>query len=178
MALEGTRTFVGFGFGPIQAGLFLYEAFCSGAFRRLVVAEIVPEVVAAVRRADGYFSLNIAHADHIEHFQAGPVEILNPAVESDRAQLVEAIAEAQEIRTALPSVTIYVTDSPASVHRILADGLSKKAEKVPRAPWYMRRRITITPPRYWNPMCSMRFPRIRARVSVQASNSSTRSLAK
>ena len=129
MALEGTRTFVGFGFGPIQAGLFLYEAFCSGAFRRLVVAEIVPEVVAAVRRSDGYFSLNIAHADHIEHFQAGPVEILNPAVESDRAQLVEAIAEAQEISTALPSVTIYVTDGPASVHRILADGLSKKAEK-------------------------------------------------
>ena len=30
------RTFVGFGFGAIQAGLFLYEAQQSGAFTRLV----------------------------------------------------------------------------------------------------------------------------------------------
>jgi hypothetical protein len=45
-------TFVGFGFGPIQAGLFLAEAFqLSGAFHRLVVAEVVPAVVAAVRAA-------------------------------------------------------------------------------------------------------------------------------
>ena len=48
-----TKTFVGFGFGAIQGGLFLYEAFRSGQFRRLVVAEVVPEVVAsfAVLRA-------------------------------------------------------------------------------------------------------------------------------
>ena len=32
-------TFVGFGFGAIQAGLFLYEAYRSGNFGRLVVAE-------------------------------------------------------------------------------------------------------------------------------------------
>jgi len=42
MPLSGKRTFVGFGFGPIQAGLFLYEAFLSGAFRRLVVAGVLP----------------------------------------------------------------------------------------------------------------------------------------
>ena len=52
MGLSGTRTYVGFGFGAIQAGLFLYEAFGSGAFSRLVVAEVVPEVVAAVRREE------------------------------------------------------------------------------------------------------------------------------
>ena len=54
------RTFVGFGFGAIQGGLFLYEAFRSGKFGRLVVAEVVPEVVAAVRRAQGRFRVNIA----------------------------------------------------------------------------------------------------------------------
>lgn len=129
MALDGTRTFAGFGFGPIQAGLFLYEAFCSGAFRRLVVAEILPEVVSAVRRADGYFGINIAHADRVEHFQAGPVEIFNPAVESDRAQLVQAIANANEISTAVPSVTNYVTAGRASLHRMLAEGLSEKAKR-------------------------------------------------
>jgi hypothetical protein len=63
MALTGTRTYVGFGFGAIQAGLFLYEAFVSGAFHRLVVAEVLPEVVAAIRKAEGRFCVNIAHSD-------------------------------------------------------------------------------------------------------------------
>jgi mannitol-1-phosphate 5-dehydrogenase len=137
MALDGTRTFVGFGFGPIQAGLFLYEAFCSGAFRRLVVAEIVPEVVSAVRQANGYFGVNIAHAHHVEHFHAGPIEIFSPAVESDRAQVIEAIADAQEISTAVPSVTNYATSDSASIRRILAEGLLQKAERdAPRAVVY------------------------------------------
>jgi mannitol-1-phosphate 5-dehydrogenase len=137
MALDGTRTFAGFGFGPIQAGLFLYEAFSSGAFRRLVVAEILPDVVSAVRRAGGYFGVNIAHADHIEHFQAGPIEIHDPAVASERARLVEAIANAEEIGTAVPSVTNYVSASPASIRRILAEGLGEKAGRsAPRAVVY------------------------------------------
>ena len=46
MALTGTRTYVGFGFGAIQAGLFLYEAYRSGNFARLVVAEVLPDLVA------------------------------------------------------------------------------------------------------------------------------------
>ena len=50
---QADRTFVGFGFGAIQAGLFLHEAHRAGRFRRLVVAEVVPEVVAAVRRSGG-----------------------------------------------------------------------------------------------------------------------------
>ncbi len=43
------RTFVGFGFGAIQSGLLLYEAYKSENFSRLVVAEVIPAVVAAVR---------------------------------------------------------------------------------------------------------------------------------
>ena len=50
MALTGGRTFVGFGFGAIQAGLFLYEALRSGNFGRLVVGEVLPDVVDTVRR--------------------------------------------------------------------------------------------------------------------------------
>jgi len=34
------KTFVGFGFGAIQGGLFLPEAYRSGNFSRLVVSEI------------------------------------------------------------------------------------------------------------------------------------------
>ena len=79
MALVGDRTFVGFGFGPIQAGLFLYEAFHAGTFRRLVVAEVMPEVVAALRRAKGLFSVNIAHSNRVEAATVGPVEPEDPA---------------------------------------------------------------------------------------------------
>jgi mannitol-1-phosphate 5-dehydrogenase len=137
MGLSGTRTYVGFGFGAIQAGLFLYEAFGSGAFGRLVVAEVLPEVVSAVRGAGGHFCVNIAHSDRVEHAMVGPVEIEDPASAFDRARLVEAIAEAEEIGTAIPSIAYYVSDAPGSLHRVLAAGLRKKAaSNGPRAVVY------------------------------------------
>jgi mannitol-1-phosphate 5-dehydrogenase len=107
--------------------LFLYEAFRSGNFARLVVAEVVPEVVQAVRAAGGRFSVNIAHSDHIEVAQVEPLEIQDPSSESDRHCLVEAVAEAEEIATAVPSVQFYISPSPGSIHRLLAQGLRRKA---------------------------------------------------
>ncbi|MBN1992402.1 MAG: hypothetical protein JW953_06830 [Anaerolineae bacterium] len=137
MALTGKRIYVGFGFGAIQAGLFLYEAFGAAAFGRLVVAEVIPEVVDAVRRAGGYFSLNIAHAKRIEQARIGPIEIENPAQAADRQRLMAAIAQAQEIGTAIPNVTAYVSEGPGSLHRILAQGLRQKVVKGgPRAVIY------------------------------------------
>lgn len=129
MALNGDYTFVGFGFGAIQAGLFLYEAYQSGAFGRLVVAEVLPERVAAVRAAGGFYALNIARADRVETVAIGPVEIFDPGVEADRAALIEAVAEAHELATAIPSVRLYATDGPGSLHRILAAGLARKPER-------------------------------------------------
>ncbi len=120
-------TFVGFGFGPIQAGLFLAEAFASGNFDRLVVAEIAPEVVAAVRQA-GSFTVNIGHADRISALTVTSVEIYNPVEAADQAQLVEAIAQASELATALPSVATYTTGGANSVAAILAQGLLRKLE--------------------------------------------------
>lgn len=137
MGLQGTRTYVGFGFGAVQAGLFLYEAFRSGAFGRLVVAEVMPEVVRTVRQAHGYYSLNIAHADWVEQVSVGPVEILDPAQAPDRARLVAALAGAEEIGTAVPSVAHYESAGPASLHRLLAQGLQEKVRQMgPRAVIY------------------------------------------
>ncbi len=134
MPLSGSRTFVGFGFGPIQAGLFLYEAFQSGDFRRLVVAEIQAETVKSVREAGGRFSVNIAHLDRRESAEIGPVEIADPASEPDRQTLIAAIAEAEEIATAVPNVQNYTTADRGSIHRILAEGLRKKMRRgLPRA---------------------------------------------
>jgi mannitol-1-phosphate 5-dehydrogenase len=127
MTLAGRRTLVGFGFGPIQTGLFLAEAFASGRFGRLVVAEVMPDLVAAIRRAEGRFSVNIAHPDRVEAVTIGPVEIVDTASGLDRRLLVQAIAMADEIATALPSVEYYASDGPGSVHRLLAAGLREKA---------------------------------------------------
>jgi mannitol-1-phosphate 5-dehydrogenase len=137
MALTGTATFAGFGFGAIQAGLFGYEAYQSSAFGRVVVAEVVPAVVAAVRRAGGFYTVNVAHADHCAAVTVGPVTMENPAVAADRARLVAAVAAAQEIATAVPSVQHYVSPGPASLHTILAEGLQRKvASGGPRAVVY------------------------------------------
>jgi mannitol-1-phosphate 5-dehydrogenase len=126
MALTGNRTYVGFGFGAIQSGLFLFEAYHSGAFRRLVVAEVLPEVVSGVRSAGGKIMVNIAHHDRIEQTSLDSIEVLDPAVPDDRQHLIHAVAEAEEIGTAIPSVDYYTTEEPSSLHRILAAGLSKK----------------------------------------------------
>jgi mannitol-1-phosphate 5-dehydrogenase len=124
-----TSTYVGFGFGAIQGGLFLLEASKSGAFDRLVVAEVVPETIRALQDSGGHYAVNVAHADALEVVQVGPVEMLDPAIESDRDALIDALAEAREIGTALPSVAFYTSSSPGSVHRLLAAGLRRKAAK-------------------------------------------------
>jgi len=123
----GQPTFVGLGFGPIQGGLFLYEAFRSGNFGRLVVAEVVPDTVDAVRSSGGCYAVNIAHPDRIEAGRIGPIEIGLPASESDRELIVQAISRAGEIATAVPSVQHYATEGPGSIHRMLARGLRQKA---------------------------------------------------
>ena len=121
-------TFVGFGFGPIQAGLFLYEAFRSGNFQRLVVAEIVPEVVAAVRRAGGAYRLNIATRSGLEVQEVRGVEIFNPRAPADAEALVAALAEAGEVCTALPSVEFYARGEP-SVAGFITRAMQQKAAR-------------------------------------------------
>jgi mannitol-1-phosphate/altronate dehydrogenase len=126
--LNGTRTFTGFGLGAIQAGLFLYEAIASGNFYRLVVAEVLPEVVYRVRKNDGFLAVNIAYADHVEAVPVGPIEILNPSVEGDRQMLVEALSCSHEICTAVPATRYYSSAGPESLCHILAAGLQAKVK--------------------------------------------------
>ncbi len=123
MNLHSKDAFVGFGFGAIQAGLLAFEARRSGTFGRVVLAEVVPELVEAIRSDGGHYGLNIAHLDRVESVRVGPVEILDPATEADRDRLVRAVAEASELATAIPSVRFYRGEQRGSVHRILARGL-------------------------------------------------------
>ncbi len=125
------HTFVGFGFGPIQAGLFAKEAFQSGNFRRIVVAEIDQRLVQAVRSNKGTYYVNVARSDCIETVKIDGVELLNPTHSEEAATLRMAIAEATEITTCLPSVKSYDSASDNSVTALMADGLRhRKAEGV------------------------------------------------
>jgi len=127
----GGRTFVGFGFGPIQSALFLYEAYCSGNFDRYVIAEADEALVRAVRAGGGRYSVNIAHPDRIEQVVVDGARLCHPSDESDRDELVEAIAVADEMATALPSVRFYDTGDVTSVARLLADGFQRRDPSKP-----------------------------------------------
>jgi len=118
--------FVGFGFGPIQAGLFAKEAFQSDNFRRLVVAEIDPHLVAAVRASAGSYHVNVARADGIEKVRIDGVELLNPADPQDASALREALAQATEVATCLPSVSFYDSGADDSVAAFIAAGLRRR----------------------------------------------------
>ena len=126
----GGKTFVGFGFGPIQSALFLYEAYCSGNFDRYVVAEVDEALVRDVR-ADGRYAINIAHPDGIEQVVVEGVRLCHPGDPSDREELVEAIASADEMATALPSVRFYDTGDTASPAQLLADGIARRDSSRP-----------------------------------------------
>ena len=125
------KTFVGFGFGPIQSALFIYEAFRSGHFSRFVIAEVDANVVEAVRSAGGQYSINIARPGHIEQAAISGLELYNPAVPRDRERILQAIASSDELATSLPSVAFFDRGDSTSVARAIADGFSRRAAPRP-----------------------------------------------
>jgi len=131
------RTFVGFGFGAIQGGLFLPEAFRSGNFDRLVVSEIDKETVLGLRASGGVYSCNVAHESSLAGVTIEGIEVYDPFDEKDRRLLVDAVAEASELCTALPSFSLY-DSGPASVASLLSEGLTRKLyePKLPSAVVY------------------------------------------
>lgn len=126
MSATPKKRFVGFGFGPIQSALFLFEAFRSGNFGSFVVAEVDAAAVAAVRSNGGRYAINIAYPDRIEKVVVEGVELLNPGVPADRAKLIDAVAQADEICTALPSIKFFDVGGATSVAGALAEGLAKR----------------------------------------------------
>lgn len=116
------RVFTGFGFGPIQAGLFVKEAFESNNFSHIYIAEVDARLVAAIRNNHGRYYINVATAHGIEQVEASGVTLLNPAVPEDAVQLHQALTQSSEIVTSLPSVDFY-TRGEHSVAAQLAAGL-------------------------------------------------------
>ena len=117
------HVFTGFGFGPIQSGLFVKEARDSGNFSEIVVSEVDPALVAAVRGNGNSYALNVAQSDGVEVAHVDGVTMLNPNVEGDLRQLRLALGRATEVVTSLPSVAFFARGGETSVARLLAEGL-------------------------------------------------------
>jgi mannitol-1-phosphate 5-dehydrogenase len=128
------KTFVGIGFGPLQSGLFLFEAQASGNFERVVVVEVQPEIVDAVRNSQGRVAVNVAHDDRRSSHELHDIEIYNPIDPADFPRIVAAIASADEIATALPSIDFFRRGNPATA-QLLARGFERKLadRRLPRA---------------------------------------------
>ncbi|MFA6134036.1 MAG: hypothetical protein WC869_08490 [Phycisphaerae bacterium] len=129
--MSGGKTFVGFGFGPIQSGLFLFEAYASGNFSRFVVAEVDKNLVASIRANSGRCGINVARHDGIDARQLEGIELYDPADPADRQALLAAIAESDELATALPAVRFYDAGGQNSVASLLATGLSARTSPRP-----------------------------------------------
>ncbi|MCL5269262.1 MAG: hypothetical protein M1457_01595 [bacterium] len=124
------KKFLGFGLGPIQTGLMLYEAIQSGNFGSpeaggaYTVVEIDPELVEAVRRNNNSLTINIAGREGVRRAILGGIRVLRPQDPADRRAIVEAIGEADEMATAVPSVAVYGAGGDCSIARLLAEGLN------------------------------------------------------
>jgi mannitol-1-phosphate 5-dehydrogenase len=131
------KTFVGFGFGPIQSGLFLLEAQASCNFERLIVIEVQAELVDALHKSGGRATINVAHEDGLSTHELRGVEIYNPLVPADVSRIVDAIATADEIATALPNIDFFRRGAPSPA-QLLARGFERKIadRKLPRAVVY------------------------------------------
>jgi mannitol-1-phosphate 5-dehydrogenase len=131
MAFDGDLRLVVLGFGPIGAGLFVYEAFRSGACAPPLVVDVQASLVDAVRRNEGRFSLNVAHATGVATHVVGPVVAMNPATAEDRERIVAAIADADIAATCLPGTAFYERGGETSPARLLAEGLARRRRPEP-----------------------------------------------
>ncbi len=124
------RSFVGFGFGPIQTGLMLCEAVGSGSFGRYTVAEVDQRLVDAVRANGNAVTINVAAADGIRTKRLSGIRLCNPRVPADRDEVVAAVRDSEEMATAVPSVTLYAAGGRASIAAMIAEALRSGRQRI------------------------------------------------
>ncbi len=123
------KTFLGFGLGAIQSGLMLLEAIKSGNFERFVILEISENLVSEVRKGNNSISVNIATNDGIEKFKINDIEIYNPTDMNDLGAIKNAIANADEMATAIPSVQFYDLGNN-SIAKLLAENINPGKQQI------------------------------------------------
>ena len=123
------KKFLGFGLGAIQSGLMLLESFKSGNFEKFVIVEINNELVKAVRNGRNTVTVNIATGNAIVKFTIPDIEIYNPLNSEDIPAINNAIKEADELATAIPSVNFYDVGEN-SIAKLLAKNIDGKKPQI------------------------------------------------
>ncbi len=131
MAFVGERRFVGLGFGAIQAGLFAYEAQQTGDYAPPLVVDVRPHLVEGVRADGGRVRVNIARTDRVDVAEIGQLRVADSSIADEQVEIIEAVSDADELATALPSVAFYRSDLANSPHRLLAEGLRRRTRETP-----------------------------------------------
>jgi mannitol-1-phosphate 5-dehydrogenase len=131
VAFVGTRRLIGLGFGAIGSGLFVYEASRTGDYAPPLVVDVRADFVAGLRADSGHFRVNIARSDRVDVAEIGPINVADSSVEEERDAVVEAIATADELASALPSVAFYRSGGPNSPQLLLAQGLRRRTRTEP-----------------------------------------------
>jgi len=126
---SGKKTFLGIGFGAVQTGLMLYEAFKSNNFERYVIFEVNQDIVNSVRNSDNKILVNTATRNGIFKTLITNIEIYNPGDPNDYQAISSAIGQADEMATALPSVDFYDAGKN-SIARLLAENLNPHKPQV------------------------------------------------
>lgn len=124
------KRYVGFGMGAIQAGLMLLEAQESGNFAAYCIAETNAELVHLLRAHDCRVTVNIAGKRGIRKKSIEGFTVENPFVQEDRRRLGRAIAEADELATAIPGVSFYSSGGSASVAALIAEFAGKNEPQI------------------------------------------------
>ncbi len=115
--------FLGFGLGAIQSGLMLMEATKSGNFDKFVIVEVNEKLVTEIRHDGNSVVVNTAKSSGIDKFHIRNIEIYNPADPKDLDKIEEAIFNADEMATAIPSVEFY-TVGENSIVSLLAENIN------------------------------------------------------
>ncbi len=113
------------GSGAIQLGLWAYHAYLQGA--RIILTEVDEEKIQNIRRNESSYSINIAGYDRITPVKIGPVEILNPAKNGEMKKILDAVRTANDIVTAVPSVSLY---EKGGIAGMLRQGLLERTKPV------------------------------------------------
>ena len=127
MKSDRGKIYAGFGFGPIQSALFLFEAYQTGNFSRFAVADIDARLVEAVRGNGGRYTVNIARQQGIDRAVVEGVELFDSSIDEEAERFVEAVAASDEMCTALPSVDVYGAGGRSSVASLLGRGLKARS---------------------------------------------------
>jgi mannitol-1-phosphate 5-dehydrogenase len=123
------KTFLGFGLGAVQSGLFLFEAMKSKNFERYVIVETNQDVVDAVRKWGNSIVVNTAGKNGIVSSVLSGIEIYNPTIPADLPSITSAITDADEMATAVPSVDFYdVGEQP--IAKLLAENVNLSKPRV------------------------------------------------